>query len=368
MRLGRTRGIMLTLAAMLAVCIVCGGFVFLVAGDQIMDFGRTAILRLSLSLREEELNTAIGNDTTPVRFEINSGDSPLIIAQRLAAANLITDSTLFFDYVRAEGYDIQLEAGTYFLNQALTIPQIALRLTDSNSSQIPFRMLAGWRIEQVAEAIDANRLFLFTGNDFLAVVRGGAPIDTAFAQRIGLPPGASLEGLLLPGDYQLPPEATPLMLRETLTTAFLDAVAGELESQAAAQNWSLYDAVTLASIVQREAFHLDEQPRIAGAYRNRLNIGMKLDADPTVQYGLDKSRGNWWPSITQADYQGVVSNYNTYLVTGLPPSPIASPSLEALRAALNPTPSEFLYFRADCRSDGYHDFARTYEEHLENGC
>lgn len=358
----------MTLAAMLGVCVVCGGFVFLVAGDQIMDFGRTAMLRVSLSLREEELNTPAGSDATPVRFEIVSGDSPVLIAQRLAAANLINDSGLFFDYIRAEEYDVQLEAGTYFLNQTLTIPQITLRLIDSSSSHIPFRMLAGWRIEQVAEAIDANNLFLFSGDDFLNVIRAGGPIDAAFAQRVRLPSGASLEGFLLPGDYQLPPEATPLMLRDALTTAFLDAVTGELEPQAAAQGWSLYDAVTLASIVQREAFHLDEQPLIAGVYRNRLNIGMKLDADPTVQYGLDKSRGDWWPSITQADYQNVISTYNTYRVDGLPPSPIASPGIEALRAALNPTPSDFLYFRADCRSDGYHDFARTYEEHLENGC
>lgn len=366
--MGRTRGIFLTLAAMLAVCVVCGSFVFLVDGDQIMDFGRTAMLRLSLSLRDEELNTPIGSDTTPIRFEIVSGDSPALIAQRLEASNLISDANLFFDYVRAEDYDVLLEAGTYFLNQALNIPQIAVRLTDSSFSQIPFRMLAGWRIEQVAEAVDNNPMFAFSGEDFMAVIRRGAAQDPTFAARVGLPPGASLEGFLLPGDYQLPPETTPLMLRDTLTTAFLDAVTVELESQAAAQNWSLYDAVTLASIVQREAFHLDEQPKIAGVYRNRLNIGMKLDADPTVQYGLDRSRGDWWPGITQADYQGVNSEYNTYLVDGLPPSPIASPSLDALRAALNPIPSDFLYFRADCRSDGYHEYARTYEEHVENGC
>lgn len=366
--MNRTRNILLVLFAMFAVLVCFGGLVMVVAGDEILTYARMTALRVRLSLREDDLNASVSADTSPIRFEISSGESPFLIAERLQATNLITDSQLFFDYIRAEALDSQLEAGTYFLNQSLSIREVALRLTDSRFSHVPFRMLAGWRIEQVAEAIDANSMFNFTGNDFLAVTRGGAAIDPTFAQRVGLPSGASLEGFLLPGDYQLPPEATPIMLRDTLTEAFLNAVSGELETEANAQGWSLLEVVTLASIVQREAFHVDEQPRIAGVYRNRLNILMKLEADPTVQYPLDNSRGQWWPNITQADYQGVISEYNTYIINGLPPGPIASPGLDAIRAVLYPTASDFLYFRADCREDGYHEYARTYAEHLQNGC
>ena len=124
----------------------------------------------------------------------------------------------------------------------------------------------------------------------------------------------------------------------------------------------------MASIVQREAVRVDEMPLIAGVYFNRLTTGMKMDADPTVQYALGKSRGDWWAQITQADYQNVNSIYNTYINLGLPPSPIASPGLDAIRASIYPEASDYFYFRADCRDDGYHEFARTFAEHLANGC
>ncbi|MCA9906882.1 MAG: endolytic transglycosylase MltG, partial [Anaerolineae bacterium] len=91
-------------------------------------------------------------------------------------------------------------------------------------------------------------------------------------------------------------------------------------------------------------------------------------ADPTVQYGIGLRGGSWWPQITVEDYQTARSPYNTYLNTGLPPGPIASPGLAAIRAALNPEASSYLYFRARCDGSGYHDFAVTFEEHLANGC
>ena len=97
---------------------------------------------------------------------------------------------------------------------------------------------------------------------------------------------------------------------------------------------------------------------------------MKLESDPTVQYaiGYDAARGGWWPvPLTYSDLQ-VDSPYNTYLYAGLPPGPIANPSLEALRAVAFPAETGYLYFRAACDGSGYHRFARTYEEHVQNGC
>ncbi len=94
---------------------------------------------------------------------------------------------------------------------------------------------------------------------------------------------------------------------------------------------------------------------------------MKLDADPTVQYGIGYRDGAWWPSITQGDYQTAISPYNTYLNPGLPPGPIANPSQTAVHAALFPAESGYYYFRADCAGSGYHVFATTFEEHVANG-
>ena len=283
-------------------------------------------------------------------------------------SNLIGDTDLFIKYVRLNDYDRQLEAGTYFLNQTQTLAEIAYALTDSRSSQFPFRILEGWRIEEVAAAIDDNPYFAFSGQDFLNVVGQNAQIDPSFAGQIGLPSGASLEGFLYPDTYQLPAEVTPMMLRDILTETFLKNVGVQLIEDAATQGLSVYQVVTLASIVQREAVHTDEQPLIASVYRNRLSIGQRLEADPTVQYGLGYRDGTWWPRITAANYTDVFSPYNTYLNDGLPPGPIANPGITAIQAVVYPAESDFYYFRADCRDDGYHTFARTFQEHVDNGC
>ena len=355
-------------AIFILLAVIAVGVLFLVSGGRPVDFVQTEIIRFQLASRQDDLNRPVGSNDAPQRFTVNSGDAPRTIARNLFSASLISDAELFVDYVRVAELDTELEAGTYFLNQTQTIPQIAVTLTDSRNSFIPFRILEGWRIEEVADAIDQNRLFGFSGAEFLAAVGPGAPVDAAFAAQVGLPQNASLEGFLFPDTYQLPPDITPEGLRDTLITAFQERIAPQLIRDAATQGLSVYDVVTLASIVQRESVHPEENPQIAGVYRNRLSINMKLDADPTVQYGIGYQDGAWWPRITQADYSSAVSPYNTYLVTGLPPGPIASPGLSAINATVYPETSEFLFFRADCNGSGFHKFARTFEEHLANGC
>jgi UPF0755 protein len=344
------------------------GVIFIISGGHPVDFIQTEITRFTMRSRQDDLNRPVGSDNSPIRFTVNLGDSPRVIGENLLSASLISDSDLFLDYVRVSDLDVRLKAGTYFPNQTQTIPEIALMLTDSSKSFIPFRILEGWRIEEVAAAIDSNHLFGFTGADFLAAAGRGAPMDAGFAAAVGLPPGASAEGFLFPDTYQLPPEITPIGLRDLLTQAFLAQVGTQIPADAAAQGLSLYDIATLASIVQRESVNSDENPMIASAYRNRLDIGMKLDADPTVQYAIGFQNGTWWPQITQDDYTGVISDYNTYLNFDLPPGPIANPGLSAIRAAVYPETSDFLYFRAACDGSGYHNFSRTFEEHVANGC
>ena len=346
----------------------CAGVLMIASGGHPIDYVQTAIIRLRLASRQADLERAVSTDTTPVRFTINSGDTPRVISASLANEHLIVDADLFVDYVRVNGIDVELEAGTYFLSRAQTIPQIAVALTDSRSSQFPFRILEGWRSEEIAAVIDQSPYFGFTGADFLKVVGKNAPQDTGFARYIGLPPGASLEGFLFPDTYQLPAVVTPEMLRNILTQQFIDRVGVQLANDAAAQSLTLYQAVTLASIVQREAVNPDEDPKIASVYRNRLADGMTLDADPTVQYGIGFENGTWWPQITQADYRSVNSPYNTYINLGLPPGPIANPGLAAIEAAIHPETTPYYYFRARCDGSGYHTFAVTFDEHVGNAC
>lgn len=359
--------ILLAIVFFFLAAVACG-FLFILSGGDVVSFVRTTLIRVSLSSRQAELNTPAGNDDTPYRFTINAGDTPLIIARNLEIAGIIHDAQLFVDYVRVEGLDSELEAGIYFLNQTQTIPQIAVLLTDSRSSHIPFRILEGTRIEEIADLIDENRLFNFSGSDFEAAVGIGAQIDPTFSAEMGIPAGASLEGFLYPNTYQLPPDITAEGLRDTLLDAFRTHVGTQLIMDAQAQGLTIREAVILASIIEREAVWDDEHPLIASVYRNRLEIGMRLEADPTVQYALNGARGRWWPNISIADYRGVDSPYNTYLNTGLPPSPIANPGISAIRAAIHPAESSYYYFRAKCDGSNYHIFATTYDEHLANGC
>ncbi len=367
--MGRLVKLLLFLAlAFVLVGALAFGALYLISGGHPVDYAQTALIKLSLQGKQDALDTPISSDTTPIRFTVELGDPPALIAQNLVAAGLISDANLFVDYVRAYDIDVQLEAGTYFLKQSQSLKQIAVTLTDSSNSQIVFSIIPGWRMEEVAAAIDSNPLFAFSGDDFLRVVGAGAPVDAAFAQRVGLPVNASLEGFLFPNTYSLPPDVTPQMLRDTLLDEFTKELdAADIPNAAARQNMSIYEIVTLASIVQREAVHADEGAKIAGVYLNRLNQGMKLDADPTVQYPLGHS-GDWWVQITQFDYTNTISPYNTYLNFGLPPGPIANPGLDAIRAAANPEASDYLYFQADCSGSGYHNFALTFEQHLANSC
>ena len=363
-RIGLVVAILLFILSILGI-----GFVFIATGGDVVDGVQTFILRLQLSGRQEELQQPIGTDETPIRFTVDPGTPPRSIAQNLFDNGLVVDSDLFVDYVRVEGLDTQLEAGTYFLNKTQNLMQVALMLTDSRNSSITFTIIEGWRLEEVAAAIDQTPLFGFTGADFLAATSGDNVFPSEITQVIGLPPGRSLEGFMLPETYILPPNITAVGLRDLLVNNLLEAVGSQLIADAQLDGYSLFNIITIASIVERESVWEDENSLIASVYRNRLRQGIPLQADPTVQYGLQGSRNQqWWPQITIADYQDVQSEYNTYVHPGLPPGPIANPGLATIRATAYPTESTFVYFRAKCDGSNYHEFAETFEEHLANAC
>ena len=325
-------------------------------------------MRIQLESRQTELDAPFSSQDAPIRFAISPGMGASAIALALQKEALIRDAELFVDYAIVEGYDRRFEAGVYFLSQTQSIKQIAEILTDSSKSFIPFRTLEGARLEELAVAIDQNGLFGFTGAEFFALVARDGAHPEDFVDWAEIPPGASLEGFMFPDTYQLPPAIKASELRDILLGTFRDRVGERLREAAEAQDLTLYQVVTLASIVEREAVWRDEHALIASVYRNRLDIDMALEADPTVQYSLQGVRGSWWPPITRADYREVQSLYNTYLHSGLPPGPIASPGLSAIRGVIHPEPSDYFYFRAACDNSHYHNFARTFEEHVQNGC
>jgi len=386
------------LAALLILTTIClvAGFIaiFILTDGSPIEVARDAARREILNRRADELTPISTTDTTEVRFTVEPGTGPLQIGTALVEAGLIRDAELFTMYTAVENIDTSLEAGTYFLTRTMPLGEIAQRLTDSSSTVITLRIIEGWRKEEIASAIDRNERIDFTGQDFLTVVNAyNDPIrlpdmlseqekqqfavqilnevqaPTDFKNYVGLPDGASLEGFLYPDTYELSPDVTPTELRDRLLkTFYLRVLSENLYIEAASQEMDLYEAVTLASISEREAVHATEHPQIMSVYRNRLAAGMRLDADPTIQYALGNTRGSWWAPITRDDYTNIVSPYNTYLNNNLPPTPISNPAIDAIRAAVFPAETDYIYFRATCDDTGYHEFAVTYEEHLQNGC
>jgi UPF0755 protein len=194
--------------------------------------------------------------------------------------------------------------------------------------------------------------------EFIALASTPAEFQYAFLQ--DLPQGASLEGYLFPDTYRLPENVGARELIERMLTNF------EVRVSYSEATRPLYDVVVLASVVEREAVLAAERPTIASVYLNRLDNGIKLDADPTIQYALGQP-GDWWPQITVDHYTSVDSPWNTYLYAGLPPSPIANPGAASIQAVLAPADTDYIFFMRDCDADdGSHLFAVSSEEHMAN--
>ena len=174
----------------------------------------------------------------------------------------------------------------------------------------------------------------------------------------------------MPGSYQFRRGTTAEDFVLILMQAFDEKVDRELRQGFERQGLSLFQAVTLASIVQRETVVEEEMPIIASVFYNRLASGIKLDTDPSVQFaiGYNSAQKTWWTNPLSATDLQFDSPYNTYLYPGLPPGPIASPSLNALRAVAFPAQTPYYYFRAACDHSGKHNFSETYPQHLQNGC
>jgi UPF0755 protein len=178
-----------------------------------------------------------------------------------------------------------------------------------------------------------------------------------------LDPGAKdLEGYLFPETYAVPRRTDAAKLVRTMVARFEKILTPELRQAAAARNLSVRQVVTLASIVEKETAKADERPLVAAVYTTRLRIGMPLQCDPTVIYGLVKAHR--YDGNIHKDDLSFDSPYNTYRYPGLPPGPIASPGRASIEAAIHPAAADYLYFVS--RNDGSHEFARTLEEHNRN--
>jgi len=296
-------------------------------------------------------------------FPIDSGESVNSIASRLQQAGLIRDAASFRDYLIYSGLDTSIQAGSYRLSAAMSAIDIARELQDATPTEATFVIIPGWRMEEIAASLPTSGLPV-TLEEFISTVQSPAGEYDFLA-------GAnSAEGFLFPDSYIISRTASAEEIVNEFIRNFALHLSPDLQSGFEKQGLTVQQAVTLASIVEREAVRDEEKPLIASVYLNRLNIGMKLDADPTVQYalGFNASRNTWWTNPLSLDDLKFDTPFNTYLYAGLPPAPISNPSLDALNAVAFPAETTYYFFRAKCDGSGYHSFAETFEEHVANGC
>ena len=331
------------------------------------------VLSAYLETNRAMLDQPVSAEPSPTQFVVQPGQPARTIAENLANAGLIADARLFEAYVRVNGLASSLQAGAFQLSPSMTIPEIAQVLQRAVAPEIGVRVGEGWRLEQTADYLTQNTPL--DGADYRRRAETGdlAGLDTSRYDFLDLrPAGASLEGYLYPDTYRLPAEgATALDLLGRQLDKFAEQVLPfwrEAEAKGTTE-LTLHQALTLASIIEREAIADEDRPMIAGVYLNRLARKMKLQADPTVQYamGFQPDTGRWWKTpMNLEEYASADSPYNTYLHPGLPPGPIANPSLQSILAVLEPARHDFLFFVAEPGGTGRHAFARTYDEHLKN--
>ncbi len=257
-------------------------------------------------------------------FVIVGGTSSSEIAQQLERDGLIKNSFSFYVYLKL--INGKILPGTYEISPSQSASAIGWMLGSGKYKTARLTIIEGWRVTQIDEYIRKEKK-LTNVDDFLTKA-------------------ASLEGYLFPDTYDVRIDITTEALIKLMQDNFKDKTKGLKITP---------ETVILASIVEREAESQSDRAPIAGVYSNRIKLGMKLDADPTIQY----AKGSW-KAITRDDYRDVISPYNTYLNDGLPPGPICSAGLASLEAAAKPAEHNYLFF---FHAKGQTHFSKTLAEH-----
>lgn len=289
---------------------------------------------------------------SPIRFEIKRGETLSSIADSLAAQGIIPHASNFSIAAFIYGAERSIRAGRYFIPNGLSYLSLVEFFihTRANYAHI-VTIPQGSTIKFIAARVKYD-LFV----DSASFVNKAE--DKNFIDSLGLHT-STLEGYLFPGKYDLYERSTPSEIIGIFYKTFKKFITDSLRKRADSLGYSVYEILTLASIVDGETNKIDEMPEIASVYYNRLKKGMPLEADPTIQY----LQTNGWKRLLKKDLK-IKSPYNTYIHQGLPPGPINNPGKEAILAVLYPAKTDYMYFVAD--GTGGHKFSRSYSQHLLN--
>ncbi len=309
------------------------------------------------------IDTPQGKGEQKVSFTIPKGASPAEVAEILHRAGVVEDGGKFYIFIRYHHYlkkiypqlrgdgIVRLRAGTYRVQLPLTPRELVSILRKGPPRKaIKVTIPEGFNIWKIAARLEKYKIC--RAEDFLNYVR-----DPKNVRRLLGWDAPSLEGYLFPDTYYFYKNTPPDKVAKKMVERFKKVFNREFRERAKQMGWTIHQVVTLASIIEKETGQAKERPLISSVFHNRLRRNWKLESDPTVIYGLlPHFNGN----ITQKDLHNP-HPYNTYKHRGLPPGPIASPGLAAIRAALYPPKTKYMFFVS--RNDGSHVFSRTGKEH-----
>lgn len=336
-------------------------------------------------LVREDLGSALtdppSGDASQVEFVVAQGDTAVTIADRLASQGFLRNPRAFVFLAITQHLDNKLEAGTYVLKRNMTPQELVSGLLEATARTITITFREGLRIEQMAAKLETLPVKLDV-QQFVDLATHPPATLLADYPWLDLPQGASLEGYLFPATYDVAPDITAEQLIRKLLDAFQQQVGDARMNVPKARGLTFNQVLTLASIVDHEAVLDSERPIIAGVYQNRLNNKTFLDADPTLLYAHDSMQlkqtplqqwtqyvfwAPWAVKFSDVTLPKDLQGYQTYQQKGLPPGPIATPSLASIDAALQPdTSTGYLYFLAVPNGGGKHVFAKTYQQQLSN--
>lgn len=310
------------------------------------------IFMVQLSVRGNNKDYAAGGSHLII---VKDGMTTVDIADMLHEKKLVKDADAFRMEARVKGLATKLQAGAYQIEGGMSNAQIVDVMVKGRIKQIRFTVPEGYTVVKTAKKLEAEGLG--SADKFIAAAKAYAPYT--YMQTNDTNVVFKSEGFIYPATYDFPVGISEQDMLKLMVEQFdKEMQKNGIMKTVTERKLDLRNIVNMASMVELEAVFAEEQPRIAGVFLKRVDIGMPIQSDTTIQYILGAQK----EVITFADTK-IQNPYNTYQNPGLPPGPIGSPSLNAIKAVLNPEKTDYLYFVAE--KDGHHRFTKTYDEHLK---
>ena len=334
-----------TVAGVVFACVVVVG--------ALLVFADPTVAKIEKPTQNETSDAAaVEEEEKRINVKIREGLSTAEIAERLAEKDIIDSSLRFRLLARFYGYDDKFRPGSYTFSANMSDEEVFQKLLTGEKKFVRFTVPEGFGVKEIAERL--YNLDLADRDEFLKAAENFEPYDYMRKRKNVF---FAAEGFLFPDTYNVESDIDINEILELMAANFDDRITPTMRVQAEKMGLSVYDLITLASLVEREVRYPEDRPIVAQVLLKRLKLNMPLQTDATLQYLMDTPKEDVSIEDTQID-----SPFNTYQHTGLPPGPIANPGMASITAVLHPAETDYLYFVAD--RQGHNHYAHTYEEHL----